>query len=617
MSVQTGTQTPQGPASERLGDRMKFRVTLWRAQPNPIWIREMRQAARLMRTPIILMVLTVLMALLMTSIGGLVTGSTSPARAGLGLFHTYFSLAYFVVTLIGPALAANSIASEREGKTWEAVLLTGMRPSEVARGKFLSAYTAIAMYVVMLAPVGAIPFLFGGVTPVEVLVAFLFLFLIALLSVAYGLAISSKMASLRSALVVTLLSAFAITIVAYAMFGYGFSYLAHEIWDTVEEGMPVWLPTAYSRAPFGVEYVVYLVILPTAAVVLPAWLLFEITRANLTSVTDDRSYGLKKWFLVTSLALAAIAAIPMIAVKPRDRATALIVGMCCYALFIINSAFLFGGEAIGPSRRVNALLEKAGRIRRMLAPGVSRAARMQLVVGLGAMALLGIAGIVVVTVESPSNAVEQVEQIVVFGAYALGFSCFVVGLAAQLRARSTSTTVPRVLLLVVLFLLAVGPWVAAAITGVMASSSGKFGPALAVAAPSPFYVLFIALEAVTRPDPGVAILASMITAIGYAALGLMLLAFSHHRCKRIIDEHEQVLAEADRRLLEEDATSEAERQQAEHAEDEAALEQLERPVETAAIDGDIALEGSTDLEERGAPTERVPSPENDPDERGT
>jgi ABC-type transport system involved in multi-copper enzyme maturation permease subunit len=572
MSVQTGVETPQGPASRRIGDRMKFRVSIWQTQPNPIWIREMRQSARLLRTPIILMVLTVLMALFMTSIGGLITGSTSPAKAGLGLFHTYFSLAFFVVTLIGPALAANSIASEREGKTWEALLLTGMRPSEVARGKFLSAYTSIAMYVVMLAPVGAIPFLFGGVAPIEVLVAFLFLFLIALLSVAFGLAVSSKMQSLRSALLVTLLVAVMLSLFSFSTFGFGFSFVAHEIWEGVEEGMPVWLPTAYSRAPFGLEYVVYLICLPTAAVVLPAWLLFEVTRANLTSVTDDRSYGLKKWFLVTSVVLTAVAAIPMIALDERHRASGMMAGMACYGVFIVFSAFLFGGEAIGPSRRVNKLLATAGRFRRMLAPGVSIAGRMQLIAGAIAVALLGIVCFVIVKSEAAGNADEQIASIILFTSYTLGFSCFVIGLSALLRSRSTSTTVPRVLLMVILFFVLTGPWILAAITGVMASSSSKFGIEMAVAAPSPFYVL-LALDAASSTIPGVAVLASMVAAVSYGGLGFLLMFFAHRRCNAVIAEHEEVLGEADRRLAEEDAEAEA----AETAEQADALEELAQP----------------------------------------
>ena len=36
---------------------------------------------------------------------------------------------------ISGSVAANSIASEREGRTWEAVILTGLAPGLIARGK--------------------------------------------------------------------------------------------------------------------------------------------------------------------------------------------------------------------------------------------------------------------------------------------------------------------------------------------------------------------------------------------------------------------------------------------------------------------------------------------------
>src|SRR3954471_10004928 len=117
-------------------------LSLRAQKPNAIWMREMRQSARLARTPWVLFALTLVLSLLMCSIGGIAaTTNTAPAVIGQTLFQTFFSLAYLVVILVGPAVAANSIASEREGRTWEAVLLTGLRPKEIARGKFLAAYT--------------------------------------------------------------------------------------------------------------------------------------------------------------------------------------------------------------------------------------------------------------------------------------------------------------------------------------------------------------------------------------------------------------------------------------------------------------------------------------------
>ncbi|HNT00161.1 MAG TPA: ABC transporter permease, partial [Polyangiaceae bacterium] len=216
MSAQTGTPSfVPSPPSSRAVDLARTSLRRVRNNPNPIWIRELRQAARLGRTPIILMTITALVALLMTAIGGIMSVAASPSTIGITLFHTFFSLAFFVVTLLGPALAANSVASEREGRTWEAVILTGLPPKTIARGKFLSAFTNISMYIVMLAPVGALSFLFGGVTALEVVVAFFFLFLFALLGVAFGLAISSALASGRTAILLSLLLAFPLTLVAY------------------------------------------------------------------------------------------------------------------------------------------------------------------------------------------------------------------------------------------------------------------------------------------------------------------------------------------------------------------------------------------------------------------
>jgi hypothetical protein len=58
-------------------------------------------------------------------------------------------------------------------------------------GDVLAAFTALASYVVMLAPVGALSFLFGGVDSLEVLIGFIYLFVLALIAVSLGLALPS------------------------------------------------------------------------------------------------------------------------------------------------------------------------------------------------------------------------------------------------------------------------------------------------------------------------------------------------------------------------------------------------------------------------------------------
>ncbi|AUX47211.1 hypothetical protein SOCE26_087230 [Sorangium cellulosum] len=570
MSVQTGSSPSGGPSSRRLVDRARHRVGRLVRDPNPIWIRELKQAARLGRTPIILLVFAMLMTLLVASLGGIVSTDVSPARTGVILFQVFFSLAYFVVTLVGPAVAANSIASEREGRTWEAVLLTGIPPGEIARGKFLAAYTAISMYVVMLAPVGALPFLFGGITALEVVIAFLFLFLIALLSVAFGLAISSKMASLRGAILVTLLLAFPISSGLFLAAGAGLSYAAHGAWPEVPEGPPIWLPAAYQRAPFSLDYVLFLVLLPTAAIAVPAWFLYQVTVANLTSDSDDRSSGLKTWLVVCTPVLAAAAVVPALSVDPSDRLLAILAGMCAMLLFLTFCVFLFAGEPIGPSRRVEVRWARDGAslLRRFFGPGVMRSAYLLLGVGVAALAALWLVGferIVDASVVSPGFSARQLGY---FASYALAFYVFLVGLGAFLRARTGSSMVTRVLLVTLLFAIAVGPWIVAAIAGLIARNTTG-DDALVVAAPSPFYA-FLMMSRAGSSDPGALLTSGFVATAGWLALGLGLLAGARSRCAALTAQRDAAFAQTDALLAQEDeATRAAERAAAAAAEGEA------------------------------------------------
>ncbi len=548
MSAQTGADPVSQPASSRLVDRARFRVDRLKNEPNPIWIRELRQAARLVRTPVILSAACVLMTLLIASIGGLVSAEQSPATTGVVLFQVFFSLAYFVVTVVGPAVAANSIASEREGRTWEAVILTGLSPGTIARGKFLGAFTAIGMYVVMLAPVGALPFLFGGVTATETIVAFTFLFLIALLSVAFGLAISSKMASLRAAIVVTLLLVFPITLIAFGTFGWGMSYAAHKAWPGVPENLPIWLPTAYERAPLDVGYIVFLLVLPVTAVVLPAWFLYEVTIANLTSMTDDRSTGLKRWFLVAAPALTIAAIVPVFAVSGSERLLAVAAGVSALLCFFSFCVFLFQGDPIGPSRRVTAAWDedRAGPFRRFLGPGVMCSAVLALLGGVGSLVVIG--GVGAVAMRSLSMG-DRLSALVFFG-YAVGFFIFLVGLGAYLRARTSTSMVSRVLLFTITFAIAAGPWIFAVIADLVAD--GASHNAYVLAAPSPFYV-FMMVDSLQHARGDLLIVAGLVAIAIWACLGLLFLFLARRRCAKIIAAHEAMLAETDRILAAEDA----------------------------------------------------------------
>jgi ABC-type transport system involved in multi-copper enzyme maturation permease subunit len=516
--------------------------------PNPVWMRELKQAARLQRTPIILAVVTGMMTLLICSVGGVASTTAEPAKVGVGIFHTFFSLAFAVVTWVGPAVAANTIAGERSGRTWEALQLTGLTPRSIARGKFLAAFTYISLYIVMLAPVGALPFLFGGVTATEVLIAFLMLFLLAALAVAFGLSVSAKFSSPAAAIIVTLLVALPLSLTAYGLAGVALSFAAHDQWPGVPAGPPVWLPTAYMRADFGLPYLVFLVLVPALATLVPAWLFYEATVANMGSASDDRSTRLRVWFLCSMPALSACAALVVRAA--HDLEAVYLSGALLWA-FGCFGAFLFAGEPLGPSLRVSAHWQRqaASKLRQSLGPGVLRATLLLLV-----LTFLGLAGNAGVGLLKAKTQVDR-DSILAFHGYASAFFCFVAGFTAWARARAQGAGTPRLLLAVALFFAFVGPWIAMAVAGLITSQHDR---AMLMAGPSPtFAVAMVQALSTSAPDARVILATGSACAAAWALIGVGLYAAASMRVKDRLESVRQARAAMQRAFEDEEAAERA------------------------------------------------------------
>jgi ABC-type transport system involved in multi-copper enzyme maturation permease subunit len=523
--------------------RLRWSLGRFTHDPNPVWMRELRQSARLQRTPVILMTITVAVALLICSVGGIASVTAEPARVGVGIFHTFFSLSFALVTWLGPAVAASTIAGEKNGRTWEALALTSLSPSRIARGKFLAAYTYIAMYLVMLAPVGALPFLFGGITAGEVVLAFLCCFVFAALAVSFGLAISSKFQSSAAAIIVTLLVTLTTSFQIYGWLGVGLSWAAHEQWPAVPQGPPVWLPTAWTRAEFGLPYVTFLVAVPAVAVLLPVWLFYEITIANLASPSDDRSTRLRLWTIAAALLLSATAALVQRTTRSSDWSIVNASVMFVFFTFVI---FLIAGDPVGPSRRVRVAWQRASRPAwlRALGPGITPAAMWVLLSILFAFGSV-VAAALLTLKTSPDRAVA-----VVVSAHFAGFLVFLVGLTAFFRATAQGATVPRVLLLAALLTAIIGPWIVLAIAGFLSQGPEEMQQ---LAAPSPMYafVLVEKLRLGLKNTPEF-VLPGVLCSVGYALLGVLLVGAAGSRAKRR-NEEEQARAQHLDALLEAEA----------------------------------------------------------------
>jgi hypothetical protein len=320
----------------------------------------------------------------------------------------------------------------------------------------------------------------------------------------------------------------------------------------------VWLPTAYERAPFSLEYVTFLVLLPIASAVLPAWFFYEITIANLTSATEDRATGLKRWFVVMTPLLVGAMTVPAATIPTGEPHVGFVIAASVVFVFLTFCIFVFQGDAVGPSRRVLVHWDRtgAGWLTRFFGPGIMKTKTLQLVMGASGLLLIGATGVAVAWFSphvASADRVGQVERIAWFVEYAATYFVFLIGFAAWVRTKAPAPGTARVMLLVAIFATAAGPWIVAAIAGII-SEGGR--DALAVAAPSPFFA-FVLLHGVTGSIREPAMAAGAVCSMAWTLIGMGLFVAAGTRSRDIIHRHHAVLAEADALLAKEDEAADA------------------------------------------------------------
>lgn len=460
------------PASGNLA-----RVACMMRQPNPVWVRELRQAARIKRTPFVLMSVTVVAAIAMGAVSGVAPDDASPAQVGAVLYQVFFSIAFFVISLVGPAVGANNIASEREGRTWEPLMLTGFPAESMARGKLLSAMTSVLQYLAILTPVGALPFLFGGVSATEVILAFLCLVVLCALGVGFGLAVGSSISSGRSAIVVAIVAAAVLAVGAYYVLGIMLSKQAYSVLRVVSSGRPVWFPTALANAPVSADYVVLLVVQPFVGVVVAGWFFREVTVANMTGAFKDRSSGLLRWLAGSTCLIVVALGAPLFVDGANWLDGTSMRALGGMAVFTVATALVLQGTPTGSVRVGPNLTEAMGRL---------------LGCGLAGLLLLTATALAVVALRVGDLFVDVYLWLIASaGAYFGSFVVFVVGVGAWLRVRLASVAVARAALAVTVLIAVAGPFVLALLTSVLQEGTES---TMDLAAASPAYVLRLSRE---------------------------------------------------------------------------------------------------------------------------
>ncbi len=165
-------------------------VREWFRDPNPILVKELRTVFRTKLFIRFLYLSTGLVALIVLVSGASIAAqSMAPAQVGQIVFQFFFSMALMVLCLVAPAHAATSLTGEREMGTYESLILTGMDPARIVWGKFLASFGMFSLVLVAFAPIVGIAFLFGGISPLHVIIGFYGLILVLGPAVALGIAL--------------------------------------------------------------------------------------------------------------------------------------------------------------------------------------------------------------------------------------------------------------------------------------------------------------------------------------------------------------------------------------------------------------------------------------------
>ncbi|MEM1417455.1 MAG: ABC transporter permease [Myxococcota bacterium] len=323
--------------------------TLRGREPNPILVKELRTMFRSKMFIRFLYLSTGLLGLLVLSSGALMaSGNVPPARVGRMVFHLFFGVALATLALVAPAQAAATITSERETGTYESLLLTGMDPARIVRGKLAASYASFVLVLVAFAPIVGIAFLFGGVAPGNVFFGFYGLLLVLAPAVGLGVALSARLTSTRVSVLLT-----SVLFAPAALFGTVMMGVAGDEakrpWGLTVEG-PFWFTEALATRFFEPDTFGLLVLLPLYAAAMSLWFFGASAVAALRPAAEDRSTPFKRWTLVLLAGIVPISAGLMALVEPSDVRPLTGIGVGMTGFVVAFLALLYGDEAPLPPR---------------------------------------------------------------------------------------------------------------------------------------------------------------------------------------------------------------------------------------------------------------------------
>lgn len=170
-------------------------------QANPVIVKELRGRMRGWRAAVVLAIYLVILSGITwlvysaTRNAGDSLGSPQGSQVGKGIFFTLVGFQTVMVSLLTPAFTAGSITSEKEQKTYDLLMTTLLSARSIIFGKLGSALAYVVLLILAVAPIESLAFMFGGVSPEEIILSQVVMVAAAILFASVGIFWSSVMRS--------------------------------------------------------------------------------------------------------------------------------------------------------------------------------------------------------------------------------------------------------------------------------------------------------------------------------------------------------------------------------------------------------------------------------------
>lgn len=210
---------------------------------NPIIVKELRsrmRGARAFATLTgVLLVLGVVSYALFQMVVATSRYSSTPLSPLIGqtLFAGLALLELLIVCGVTPSVTAGAISGERERETYEMLLATPLKPASILWGKLISALGYVILLVFAAIPMASLVFIFGGVSPRDMIKALGILLVLAVMVGVIGLFFSALFGRTGRATVASYL------VVFLMLFGPGFLAVALGIIRQMEPPRWVLVPS--------------------------------------------------------------------------------------------------------------------------------------------------------------------------------------------------------------------------------------------------------------------------------------------------------------------------------------------------------------------------------------